>query len=176
MHIRKIGFSIIPRKCSCGCGKRYFSPMWEVGVPIPTDMNPRGDYECELYSCKEYPKQDDIPSLGDFQVTENVGVAYDFDTDHVWDVVCRSITINEFLDIPYNIHIFPIQIGGLNSVKYVVLCVQEIPSIIASGTTFDEASDRLREKMKEWFSKQSHSLIPKPQAYDKNFKIPKPIK
>lgn len=181
--ISMVGRSIIPRLCACGCNKRYFSPMWKVTTTIdrPRAVNVY-DWQAEdqicspyvyrdYYSCKEYPSISDIP-IHDTMLDINVGLNLDYElTDDDWAVIRETLSIMEFLDINYNIHIFPLTVNGIIPLRYVALCVQEIPEIIAIGSTYELATARLKEKMTDWFETNPNSNIPKPEKYDPSFKM-----
>ena len=190
MNVKKTRWSIIPRKCSCGCNRRYFSPMWKVYVgssEVHTVDTVLYHKEYELFSVKEFPDSKDLPKRG-IKLSTNmhsIGNTYlvpDYVmTDSDWDIIRQNITKSEFLTINYNIHVYPLSISdtpitGVSGLRYVALCVQEIPEIIVIGPDYTTASLRLKEKLERWYDNHQTSQIPRPQEYDPNFVLSKALK
>ena len=185
MNVKKTRWSIIPRKCSCGCNRWYFSPMWKVYV-VSSEVHTADavlhhkEYQC--FSVKEFPDSKDLPKR-DIKLSINrhsFGNAYLVSgyamTDSDWDIIRQNITKSEFLTINYNIHVYPLSISdtpitGISGLRYVALCVQEIPEIIAIGPDYNTASLRLKEKLERWYDGHQPSQIPRPQEYNPNFAL-----
>ena len=183
MSVTKTGWSIIPRKCNCGCNRMYFSPMWKMCTRISEIHKPDSMFinkEYEYFSVKEFHDSESLPKK-DIRLTDNiipvgnVHLVSDYTvTDADWAAIQKHITKNEFLTINYNIHVYPLSISGvpitgIHGLHYVALCVQEIPDIIAIGPDYTTASTRLNEKLERWYDEHQTSEIPKPQEYDNNF-------
>ncbi len=180
-NIKKIGWSIIPRRCNCGCGHLYFSPMWRVLVgryATHATGYPELQYtvnKYEYYSVKEYPKISDIPST-DLSIGHEAWVKATYLlTEPDWEVIRSHLTKEEFLDLNYNLHIYPLTIrdgiSGGSDLRCVTICVQEIPDVIATGSNYDVAMDRLKKKLGDWYDFHSPDKIPRPQPYDRTFSL-----
>lgn len=183
MSAKKTGWSIIPRKCSCGCNRKYFSPMWKVCVGvcerIISDI-PTLYEEYEYFSVKEFPDSKYLPKR-DIRLSDRARLVSDYTmSDYDWDIIRRRITKSEFVTINYNIHIYPLSVNSspieTQGLHYVALCVQEIPDIIAIGPDYTSASLKLRDKLEQWYDEHQPSQIPRPQEYDHDFvlsRVPK---
>ena len=146
---------LLAGRCDCGLcsGIHFFKKMWRV----------------DTGNVFEFIRCDEFPTIKDLNTLFNVP---DPDNYHqtTWEDIRKYLTKDEFVNLPYNIHVFTINLNTFSGhSKYYKLQLQEIPDICATGPTYEYAMDRLEKEMAKWFDRFPNSYIPKPEEFDRNF-------
>lgn len=144
---------MISYTCDCGCNKKYrFKTAWRVGYD---------EDEADYISTEEYPTIEDVNAL--YMKNYHEGE---------WVDIANNISKEEFINLPYNIHVFTVKLDTMNGKStYMLLRLQEMPDICGTGPTYSAAEKRLKEKMGEWFDLHAKYRIPMPQKFDPNFSL-----